>query len=120
MGEALLVASFRNGGTYSIVDPFTVTFYSDAALTAPIGSTVVDPSQTGPVAGCSWIADDPTARVLWPNLPVGVHRYWAKIDSDEQIAETTESDNVTASGVVTVYSSGQYSYGVYLPFARGH
>lgn len=118
-GEATLTASFHNGGTYSIVAPFRVTFYSDAALTKTIGSVEVDPTQSGPVAGCTWTEADRTASVRWSGLPVGTHSYWAKIDSSAQIGETMESDNVTTAGVVTVYSSEEFSFDSYLPIARG-
>ena len=117
VGDVLLTATFRNDGTYSIIDPFVVTFYSDAALTSPIGSVVIDPTETGPVTGCSWIEDDLTASIVWANLPVGSYRYWAKIDSAGQIGEMTEGDNVTTSGVVGVYDSGQFAYRSYLPLA---
>ena len=76
-----------------------------------------DSTETGPVTGCSWIEDDLTASIVWANLPVGSYRYWAKIDSVGQIGETTEGDNVTTSGVVGVYDSGQFAYRSYLPLA---
>ncbi len=65
------------------------------------------------------IEDDMTASIVWSNLPVGSYRYWAKIDSAGQIGETTERDNITASGVVGVYSSEQFAYSSYLPLAPG-
>ena len=117
VGEVLLTATFHNDGTYSIVEPFAVTFYADAALTSTIGSVVIDPTETGPVTGCSWIEDDLTASIMWSNLPVGSYRYWAKIDSAGQIGETAEGDNVTTSGTVGVYASEQFAYRSYLPLA---
>lgn len=116
--DAVITASFRNSGTLSVVDPFTVTFYADAALTSPIGSVVVKPAATGAVAGCSWGQNARTVNITWPNLPLGTHPYWARIDSGGQINETDEGDNITIGGVVTIYAAGDFPYTAYLPITR--
>lgn len=116
--DALITASFRNSETLSVVEPFAVTFYADAALTAPIGSAVVKPAVTGSVAGCSWGQNARTVSVTWPDLSPGTYRYWAKIDSGGEINESDENDNVTTGGVVTVYPAGDYPYTTYLPITR--
>ncbi|WP_374689787.1 CARDB domain-containing protein [Promineifilum sp.] len=116
--DALITASFRNSETLSVVEPFVITFYADAALTTPIGSAVVKPAVTGSVAGCSWGQNARTVSVTWPDLSPGTYRYWAKVDSGGEINESDESDNVTTGGVVTVYPAGDYPYTTYLPITR--
>ena len=113
-GAALLTASFRNSGTMSIIAPVTVTFYADQALTQVIGSTVYDPNTRGAVTGCSWAGrNGEHASIMWNNLSVGTHRYWAKIDPANTILETSDADNVTTSGTVTVRP-----YGTYVPLTN--
>lgn len=112
-----LKASFQNTGTISVVRPFMVTFYSDAALTQPIASATVDPGQTGPVAGCQWTAAALTVVAPWAGLPVGTHSYWARIDSGDQVGEVDEGDNVSLSGIVTVMSGEATSFQSFVPFA---
>jgi len=98
-----LYAQILNGGSVSTDAAFTVTFYKDEALTQVIGSQVV----SGAVSGC--VIRPLTAQTTWANLPVGTHRYWVKIDSASNIAETNEGDNV-GTGTVTVSI-----YGTFLP-----
>lgn len=108
-GSALLTASFRNTGTVSVIAPFTVTFYADPALTQVIGSAVYDPSVQGAVTGCAWDGrNGEHISVMWSDLPVGTHQYWAHIDPVNAIGETTETDNVTTVGTVTVRPHGTY------------
>jgi hypothetical protein len=52
-----------------------------------------------------------TASVNWSNLPPGVHQFWVKIDSTNNVLETIESDNY---GTGTVIVNGKQ---VYLPVA---
>jgi hypothetical protein len=104
---ALLTASFRNGGTRSVIQPITVTFYSDQALTKPIGSATYDPATRGAVTGCTWGGRNSNhVSVVWNNLPIGTHQYWVKVDSGGTVPETSEADNVTAPGTVTVPKNG--------------
>lgn len=117
-GTATITASFRNTGSYSVIAPFTVTFYSDAALTNPIGTAEVNPENTGPVLGCSWLEASETVTLSWPDLPVGTHYYWAKIDSNENVGETNEADNVTTRGQVDVFAQSEHAYLLYLPISR--
>ncbi len=108
-GSALLTASFRNSGTMSVIAPVTVTFYADQALTQVIGSAVYDPNTRGAVTGCSWGArNGEHVSVMWSNLSVGTHNYWAKIDPANTIGETSDTDNVTTMGTVTVRPYGTY------------
>lgn len=108
-GSALLTASFRNTGTLSAIAPIKVTFYSDQALTKEIGAVVYDPNVRGAVNGCAWDGrNGEQASVMWNNLAVGTHDYWAKIDTLNAVAETREDDNVTAKGTVTVKPYGTF------------
>ncbi len=110
-GSALLTATFRNSGTLSAITPIQVTFYRDQALTQEIGSVVYDPNVRGAVTGCTWDGrNDKRVSVLWAGLPVGTYNYWAKIDTLNAVTETTETDNVTTQGTVTVKP-----YGTYIP-----
>ena len=97
LGSANLEVSFRNDGTSTINQPFSVTFYADAALTQPIGTQVFDAG----MAGCAWGFNTHSATAVWNNLPPGQYTYWAKIDSNNEIGESGEGDNVT-SGAVTI------------------
>lgn len=100
-----ITASFRNSGTRSIVDPFTVTFYSDQAMTNVIGTATYNPANNGVVAGCSWGGrNSDRVTIRWNDLPVGTHNYWAKIDTGNAVAETSENDNVTTMGTVRIYA----------------
>ena len=108
-GSALLTASFRNSGTLSVIKPVTVTFYSDAALTKPIGSVVYDPTTRGAVTGCTWGGrNSEQVSVVWSNLPVGTHQYWAKIDATNVVTESAENDNVTTAGTVVIRQNGLF------------
>lgn len=106
---ATIRAHFHNDGTVGVTTPFSVTFYSDRALTQVIGTAVVDASHAdGIINGCAWGRDTDSVSVTWSGLPPGTHRYWAKIDSDNAINdETSEADNVTG-GTVTVYPQANY------------
>jgi len=88
-----LSASFRNNGNVSIKKSFDVTFYEDAALSKPIGSTTV----TSDIRGCA--ARAYSAEVNWEGLPKGKHQFWVKLDSANVINETDESDNVGSGQV---------------------
>lgn len=104
-GAALLDVGFHNSGTTGVTRPFLVTFYADAGLTQEIGRVTVDNT----VNGCAWGRNTDRARLVWRGLRPGTHRYWAKIDSGNEItAETNERDNIT-SGVVKVYARTSYA-----------
>ncbi len=90
----------RNTGTSAVAQPFTVTFYADEALTQVIGSTTVDSA----VNGCHWHNDTHSAEINWSGLSTGVHTFWAKVDSGNSVAESSENDNI-ASGSVYVNTS---------------
>lgn len=108
-GSAVLTASFRNSGTKSIVAPVTVTFYSDQALTKPIGSAIYDPNVYDAIAGCTWGGrNSERVSISWSNLPVGTHKYWAKVNSNGAVEETNPNDNVTTAGTVTIMPKGLY------------
>jgi hypothetical protein len=101
IATASIRITVHNAGTTSTASPFTVTFYSDSALTQPIGSVIIDSG----LKGCE--ASRKTATVSWPDLPIGSYPFWAKVDSGGAIAESDETDNVI-SGVVTVLPVRQY------------
>lgn len=108
-GAAVLNVSFRNSGTRSITQPIKVTFYSDQNLTKEIGSVVYDPAKAGAVTGCTWVdRNNIQVSLVWNNLPVGNHLYWAKIDTDGAVVETNENDNVAGPGLVTIQSDGLF------------
>jgi hypothetical protein len=109
LGSAVLTASFRNNGTRSITQPVQVTFYSDANLTQEIGSVVYDPVNSGAITGCTWEGrNNHQVSIVWNNLTVGNHLYWAKIDSGGVVTEINESDNVTSAGLVVIQGNGLY------------
>jgi hypothetical protein len=101
-GTAQLSVTFRNNGNTKIDQPFTVTFYEDAALTKPIASTEISST----VYGC---ASKPyVSTVAWPGLDIGSHNFWVKIDSGDAINEQPgDSDNV-GSGRVRVVENGAH------------
>ena len=103
---AMLSAEVVNNGNSLVTLPLTVTFYSDAALTQVIGSSMITPG----VPGCA--RRGRPVSVPWSNRGVGVHTYWVKVDSSNSVPESSESDNAT-SGQVFV---GRY--GVYLPMLQ--
>lgn len=109
-GSARITATFRNSGVTSVIEPFTVTFYRDAALTQPIGSVTFNPENQGAVTGCSWDGrNNFRVSMTWENLPIGTHNYWAVIDSQNVIAETSNSDNTTTRGTVRIHRYSNFS-----------
>jgi hypothetical protein len=104
-----LTASFRNSGTRSIIEPVEVTFYSNPALTQKIGSVTYTPADMGAITGCTWgERNSEQVAIEWNNLSVGTHTYWAKIDTGNAIGETSEGDNITSAGTVTIHSNGLF------------
>ncbi len=112
---ATISARFHNAGTRSAGHPFAVSFFADEDLTQLIGYTLVDTNVTGPVMGCRWVDPDYVVQIEWPDLPVGIHDYWAVIDSSLSIRESSETDNVTTRGKVEVYSHDEFPFELYLP-----
>jgi len=96
-------ARFTNNGNVSVQHPFGVAFYRDEALTDLIGTASV----TTTVQGCGIYEYEATRT--WANLPVGEHKYWAKIDPGGAIPETDKSfaDNV-AEGTVFIGTQTQF------------
>jgi hypothetical protein len=94
--DATLSVDVINSGNVQSPQPFTVTAYEDQALTRPIGSASV----TLGISGCF----QRTARVsiTWPNLTVGTHSFWFKVDSTGAVSESDENDNVI-KGEFTVH-----------------
>jgi hypothetical protein len=97
-----LTAGFFNNGNKLVVDPFQVTFYADAQLTQVIAETTVRPGRTGLINGCSWGRITDWASATWPDVPVGLYNYWAKIDSSNAIKGEIDEDNNVISGQVIV------------------
>jgi hypothetical protein len=100
--SADLRVTFFNNGSTSITRPFQVTFYADAALTQVIGAATVNPT----IRGCARYPY--SAAVRWNNLAQGQHNFWVKVDSQNEIGETNEGDNVS-SGAFTIQSPGGYA-----------
>lgn len=90
-----LKAQIRNQGNTRAIQNVTVTFYKDAGLTQPIGSTTIGPA----LVGCSTFQYD--AQVSWTVTTPGIHRYWVKVDAANALNESNESDNV-AQGLVLI------------------
>lgn len=105
--SAVISAEVRNNGTLRVGSSFTVSFYSNAAMTNLIGQVVV-PANLG---GCA--VDSETVSVTWNGLlPDQANQFWVKIDSANTVAESNESDNTT-SGLVIVDPDQ-----LFLPFTR--
>ena len=94
--SAVISAEIRNNGGLVTSNSFTVSFYSNAALTSLIGEVVV-PAE---LFGCA--IEGQTVSVTWNGLiPDQVNKFWVKVDSGNAIVESAESDNV-ATGIVIV------------------
>jgi hypothetical protein len=94
---AEISVTFRNNGNTKVDQPFTATFYEDAAFSKPIAAVEISVD----VLGC---ASRPyVASAEWPGLAEGVNKYWVKIDSHDAIEEVPPGniDN-TGSGWVMV------------------
>jgi hypothetical protein len=92
-GTGKVFLRVMNNGTQAILAPVTITLYSNASLTNVVGSVVLN----GGIRGCT--TDLAPVALTWPNLSKGVHRYWVKIDSNNQFAETSETDNVITGAI---------------------
>jgi hypothetical protein len=109
-GSARITASFRNSGITSITQPFKVTFYRNAALTQAIGSVTFNPAVQGAITGCSWGGrNNFQVSMVWNNLAIGSHRYWAVIDSQDAISESSDGDNVTSEGTVHLFRYANFN-----------
>lgn len=99
--EASLAVWIGNNGNVDVSAPFSVTFYADSNLSEVIGSTSVpkagedDPGF--PVPGCA--RRTIVAESTWSGLAPGLHPYWVAVDSEFQIPEADESDNIIAGYV---------------------
>lgn len=100
--NARLVIPVHNNGNSGLQTGFQVTFYQDAGLNQVIGTAVVPPP--GPdelgLTGCAIRHVD--ASVTWPNLTLGSHTFWAKIDPGNSITEIDENDNVVSGEVLVM------------------
>jgi hypothetical protein len=85
---ALLTASIMNNGSVLSSVPFTVTFYSDAAMLQEIGSALV----TETIGGC--VREAVEASVSWHDLEPGLNKFWGVIDSGNDVVGEDESDNI--------------------------
>jgi hypothetical protein len=90
--SATLTLQLVNNGTIPAT-PFSVTFYSNAGLTQEIGSAVVQKAR-----GCS--RSEHMVTTTWDNLTSGVHPFWAKVDSLNNVGEANENDNVIQGFVI--------------------
>ena len=97
--NASIAASFLSNGNTQITEPISVTFYSDAQLTTAIGATAITPNQG--ILGCA--QRDYTAGIVWSDLSPGIHRFWAKVqidNDDPSFDETNGGDNVVSGRVL--------------------
>ncbi len=72
-----------NNGNYTVTNSFLVTLY-DANWTPVTSQT------TQWVPGCGRFN---VVTLLWPNLPAGTHLGHIRVDPDQRVTETNESDN---------------------------
>ena len=94
--SAEISTEIRNNGGVPTDSSFTVSFYSDVALTNLIDEVVV-PAGLG---GCARVGQ--TVSVTWDGLvPDQVNTFWVKVDSNDDISEFDDEDNI-ASGFVIV------------------
>lgn len=94
--SAVISAEVRNNGGVPAGSSFTVSFYSNAALTNLIGQVVV-PAE---LSGCA--VEGQSVSVTWNGLvPNQVNNFWVKVDSGGVVVESNEADNV-ATGLVIV------------------
>ena len=94
--SAQISAEVRNNGSLTTGSSFTVSFYSNAALTNLIDEVVVPAD----LFGCA--VEGQKVTVTWNGLvPNQVNKFWVLVDSNNGVAESNESDNVT-SGIVIV------------------
>lgn len=89
-----LAVEVVNNGNTILNGPVLVTFYSDEAMTAPVGSAAL-----ADLGGCA--RRTTVATTTWASLDTGPHPFWVEVDSGGQAAETRETDNVTR-GIVLV------------------
>ncbi|MCZ7673002.1 MAG: hypothetical protein M5U34_40720 [Chloroflexi bacterium] len=83
-----------NNGSIAVSTPFTVTFYSDVALTQEIGSSLV----TQTIGGCAREAVE--VSVSWHGLGPGLHKFWGVIDSGNDVVGENKADNEFAGFVL--------------------
>ena len=105
-GEVTLKATLANNGNTAVENEFQVTFYKDISLTQEIDTVTMTTSGSGGsiVEGC--VREMLEAEVTWSDLPPGLHYYWVKIDSANEVEENPpsgdgEADNI-ASGFVII------------------
>lgn len=89
-----LTAKVFNNGNVTSNKAVVVTFYSDAAMTQPIGSTTI-PAGLG---GCA--LQSATATVWWNNLTPGAWNFWVKVDAGNVLSESNEQDNTSKGTIV--------------------
>lgn len=96
--SATLRATVSNIGNISISQPVTVSFYAGLP---PVGTLIASTVVTPPLAGCAATTD---VTVLWPNVSVGIHPFYAELDPTNIVAETNESNNrITGSLFVATH-----------------
>ncbi|MCU0507116.1 MAG: hypothetical protein MUC34_01735 [Anaerolineae bacterium] len=101
VSKVVLRAEVRNVGANETSGKTTVTFYADAALTQPIGSSIL----IDRLRGCE--ANGVPASVVWPGRTPGWWDYWVVVDSPNFWEESNELDNVL-KGRVFVGSGWTY------------
>jgi hypothetical protein len=94
--SANITVDIRNNGNVP-ASSFTVKFYSQNPTNNP-GAPVIGQAVVNATGGC---ARRPyTASTTWSNLPPGKHTFWALVDSANQVAESSEGDNLIAGFVL--------------------
>jgi hypothetical protein len=105
--DVKLKVPIHNNGNHRLGTDFEVTFFSNEELTKEIGTANIEAplEDWSGLQGCAVHHVD--AFVVWSELPLGIHQYWAKIDPLDQIGEDNESDNI-ATGMVQVVPARGY------------
>jgi hypothetical protein len=87
-----LSAAVLNNGDVPLERQVQVTFYRDASMLEPVASA----SLNG-LVGCARRTAVVTAA--WEGLSAGTYSFWVKVDSQDRVAETRETDNVGQGSV---------------------
>jgi hypothetical protein len=101
--DAPLRAEVVNNGSLSVGSAFSVTLYSDSALTAVIDQVNVPAPDVSNalLRGCAMVTVP--VSVTWTGLTAGLHPFWVKVDSQDDVVEAGpagELDNVGKSFVL--------------------
>ena len=96
-----LKALISNVGNISVNVPFTVSFYAGQPES---GTIIGSHSVTSALSGCAATLD---ITQTWPGLSSGANDIYVQVDTDNQVSEANEDNNI-APGVVLVTNQRAY------------